>query len=467
MVMEDENSIDMKTRIKTLALAIMATIGFTANAQQLKQFTLEDLNFGGKNYRNMTPKNMFLSWWGDKLIIHDVEYLEAMDMKTAKRDTLFNIEDVNALLKDDKVYSLLYANCPYADKTEVLLMSKKSILIYDFSMKKVVWKIDKHNGSATKFCNESKAHAYIENNQLHVTDANNVDTQLTTDGSREIVYGQAVHRNEFGIEEGLFWSPDGKRLAFYRMDQSMVTDYPQVNTFEREATLEPDKYPMAGMTSHKVTVGVYDLDTKKTIYLNAGDPTDRYFTNISWSPDATTIYMFELNRDQNDCRLVSYDAATGEKKEELYRETHEKYVEPLNPLTFLPWDATKFLMQSQKDGYNHLYLYDLKKKAMRQVTKGNFVIESLLGFNKKTKTAVVLANADSPIQRNIYTVDLKSGKMHRIDNGEGMHQAQLSESGAFVADKYSAPDTPRNIDLINTATGKASRLLTAENPRKG
>ena len=457
----------MTTKIKTLALAIMATIGFTANAQQLKQFTLEDLNFGGKNYRNMTPKNMFLSWWGDKLIIHDVEYLEAMDMKTAKRDTLFNIEDVNALLKDDKVYSLLYANCPYADKTEVLLMSKKSILIYDFSMKKVVWKIDKHNSSAGKFCNESKAHAYIENNQLHVTDANNVDTQLTTDGSREIVYGQAVHRNEFGIEEGLFWSPDGKRLAFYRMDQSMVTDYPQVNTFEREATLEPDKYPMAGMTSHKVTVGVYDLDTKKTIYLSAGDPTDRYFTNISWSPDATTIYMFELNRDQNDCRLVSYDAATGEKKEELYRETHEKYVEPLNPLTFLPWDTTKFLLQSQKDGYNHLYLYDLKKKAMRQVTKGNFVIESLLGFNKKTKTAVVLANADSPIQRNIYTVDLKSGKMHRIDNGEGMHQAQLSESGAFVADKYSAPDTPRNIDLINTATGKASRLLTAENPWKG
>ena len=457
----------MKIKLKILVLAMMATIGITATAQQLKQFTLEDLNFGGNNYRNMTPKNMFLSWWGDKLIVHDVEWIEAVDMKTAKRDTLFNIEDVNAQLQDDKVYSLLYANCPYADKTEAMLISQKSMLLYDFGQKKVVWKIDNHKGPAGKLCTESKAYAYIENDQLHVTDANNMDTQLTTDGSREIVYGQAVHRNEFGIEEGLFWSPNGKRLAFYRMDQTMVADYPQVNTFEREATLEPDKYPMAGMTSHKVTVGVYDLDTKKTIYLKAGDPTDRYFTNISWSPDATTIYMFELNRDQNDCRLVSYNAATGEKQEELYRETHEKYVEPLNPLTFLPWDATKFLMQSQKDGYNHLYVYDLKKKAIRQVTKGNFVIESLLGFNKKTKAAVVLANADSPIQRNIYTVDLKNGKMRRIDNGEGMHQAQLSESGAFVADKYSAPDTPRNIDLINTATGKSTRLLTAENPWKG
>ena len=446
---------------------MMATMGFTATAQQLKQFTLEDLNFGGNNYRNMTPKNMFLSWWGDKPIVHDVECLESLDMKTGKRDTLLNIEDVNALLDGDKVYHLLNAYCPYADKTEVMLMGKKSILLYDFGQKKVVWKIDNHDAQASKWSEQSKAFAYIDKDQLHVTDANNTTTQLTTDGSREIVYGQAVHRNEFGIEEGLFWSPNGKRLAFYRMDQSMVTDYPQVNTFEREATHEPDKYPMAGMTSHKVTVGVYDIDTKKTIYLKAGDPTDRYFTNISWSPDARTIYMFELNRDQNDCRLVSYDAATGEKKDELYRETSEKYVEPLNPIVFLPWNSSQFLMQSQKDGFNHLYLFDLKSKAMRQITKGNFVIESLLGFNKKQKTAVVLANADSPIQRNIYTVDLKSGKMRRIDSGEGMHQARLSESGAWLFDKYSAPTTPRNIELINTANAKSTRLLTAEDPWKG
>ncbi len=446
---------------------MMATMGFTATAQQLKQFTLEDLNFGGNNYRNMTPKNMFLSWWGDKPIVHDVECLESLDMKTGKRDTLFNIEDVNALLDGDKVYHLLNAYCPYSDKTEVMLMGKKSILLYDFGQKKVVWKIDNHDAQASKWSEQSKAFAYIDKDQLHVTDANNTTTQLTTDGSREIVYGQAVHRNEFGIEEGLFWSPNGKRLAFYRMDQSMVTDYPQVNTFEREATHEPDKYPMAGMTSHKVTVGVYDIDTKKTIYLKAGDPTDRYFTNISWSPDTRTIYMFELNRDQNDCRLVSYDAATGEKKDELYRETSEKYVEPLNPIVFLPWNSSQFLMQSQKDGFNHLYLFDLKSKAMRQITKGNFVIESLLGFNKKQKTAVVLANADSPIQRNIYTVDLKSGKMRRIDSGEGMHQARLSESGAWLFDKYSAPTTPRNIELINTANAKSTRLLTAEDPWKG
>lgn len=170
----------------------------------------------------------------------------------------------------------------------------------------------------------SRATAFVAGNQLYVADAKGNIAKLTTDGSRDIVYGQSVHRDEFGINGGLFWSPKGNKLAFYRMDQSMVTDYPLVNIPEidwtpkegqsRIDTPEPIKYPMAGETSHKVTVGVYDLRTKKTVYLQAGDPTDRYFTNIAWSPDETTIYMFELNRDQNDCRLVSYDAASGEKK---------------------------------------------------------------------------------------------------------------------------------------------------------
>lgn len=148
------------------------------------------------------------------------------------------------------------------------------------------------------------------------------------------------------------------KLAFYRMDQSMVTDYPLVNVDTRIATEIPTKYPMAGETSHKVTVGVYDLETGKTIYLKAGDPTDRYFTNIAWSPTGERIYMIELNRDQTDMELVSYDANTGEKLSTLYKEHHDKYVHPVNPITFLPWDADKFILQSEKDGYNHLYLFN-------------------------------------------------------------------------------------------------------------
>ena len=288
------------------------------------------------------------------------------------------------------------ATFPYPDKPLVALGNKKAVILVDFKAHKVVWQDSISGQTAYDWNKVSRATAWVEDDQLYVVDGQGRKHQLTTDGSREIVYGQSVHRNEFGIEKGTFWSPDGQRLAFYRMDQSMVTDYPQVDIYNRSASYEPDKYPMAGMTSHKVTVGVYDLKTDKTVYLQAGDPTDRYFTNISWSPDGKTVYMQELNRQQNDCRLVSYNAATGEKRAELYRETSDKYVEPMNPIVFLPWDATKFVMQSQKDGYNHLYLFDVNGKQLKQLTKGPWVVMELIGFNTKQKSIIIAANKEHP-----------------------------------------------------------------------
>jgi dipeptidyl-peptidase-4 len=313
---------------------------------------------------------------------------------------------------------------------------------------------------------------------LFVVDATGKKHQLSTDGSRSVVYGSAVHRNEFGIRKGTFWSPDGQRLAFYRMDQSMVQDYPQVNIFPREATHEPDKYPMAGMTSHMVTVGVYDIATDKTVYLKAplgsvvgdsvADTRPVYFTNVAWSPDAKTIYMFELNRDQNDCRLVSYNATTGERMAELYRETSDKYVEPMHPIQFLPWDATKFIMQSQKDGYNHLYLFDINGKELKQLTSGTWVVLDVLGFDQKNKRIMISSNEANPLQRNTYAVDVKTGKRTLLDNGRGVHRAELSKNGQYLIDRYTEPDVPRNIDVVTvssgSAAGKAVRLLTASDP---
>ena len=310
-------------------------------------------------------------------------------------------------------------------------------------------------------------------------DADGKATQLSTDGSREIVYGQAVHRNEFASMKGTFWSPDGTKLAFNRMDQSMVADYPQVNTFEREATYEPDKYPMCGMTSHKVTIGVYDMKTGKTVYLKAGDPTDRYFTNLAWAPDGKKVYMFELNRDQNDCRLTAYDAETGEKTGELYREVDEKYVEPLNPIVFLPWDNSQFIMQSRQDGYNHLYLCTLGMHGSRmasntesleveQLTEGKWEVLSVLGFNSKTKSIIYKSNEASPIQQNVYSVSVANKKRTRIDEGgKGWHEGStMSASGRYLLDNYQEPTVPRRIVAIDTQTGKSHCILNAKDPWK-
>ena len=457
-------------KIKTIVFLMMAVLSTSLSAQD-KLFTLEELNFGGTNYHNMQPKNMWLTWWGDQLIQTDVEACYTIDAKTGEKATLFTLEEVNQWTdSDDERYvrHLMNAAFPYPDQPIVQVGNRHAVILVDFKEKKIVWQDSISGQTANDWNSASKATAYVEDHQLFVVDAEGQKHQLSTDGSREIVYGQSVHRNEFGIEKGTFWSPDGLRLAFYRMDQSMVTDYPQVDIFPREATYEPDKYPMAGMTSHKVTVGVYDLQTDKTIYLQAGDPTDRYFTNISWSPDSKTVYMFELNRAQNDCRLVSYDAATGEKLAELYRETSDKYVEPLHPIQFLPWDDTKFIMLSQKDGYNHLYLFDVNGKELKQVTKGNWVVMEVLGFNKKQKTIIFKANKEHPLHHRLYSVNLK-GEIKQLEIVDGVHKAELSPSGNFLIDRFSTPTRSRVIDVVdlNQKTPRHTNLLEAEDPWTG
>ena len=465
----------MKSKISQTALmaVLLLLMAYPLNmTAQDKQFTLEDLNFGGNNYRMMQPKNQWFTWWGEKLVNTDVEECHLVDIKTGKKSLLFTLDQINKWAESDDsvryVRHLMNATFPYPDKPIVAVGNRKAFILVDFEAKKIVWQDSISGQTANDWNATSRATAYVEDHQLFVVDAQGVKRQLSTDGSREIVYGQSVHRNEFGIEKGTFWSPDGMKLAFYRMDQSMVADYPQVDIFPREATYEPDKYPMAGMTSHKVTVGVYDLKTDKTIYLQAGDPTDRYFTNISWSPDAKTVYMFELNRRQNDCRLVSYDAATGEKQAELYRETSDKYVEPLHPIQFLPWDATKFIMQSQKDGYNHLYIFDINGKELKQVTSGPWVVMEVLGFNKKQKIIVFIANKEHPLHHHLYSVSMK-GDIKQLETVDGVHNGLLSSSGNFLIDRFSTPSRPRVIDVvdINQKMPRHTTLLDAEDTWTG
>ena len=478
-------------KIKTLIILLALTLPMSAlppfcpsdvNPQsgEDKLFTLEDLNFGGTNYHAMQPKNMFLTWWGDQLVETDVEECHLIDAKTGKKTLLFTLEQINEWAESDDsmryVRHLMNATFPYPDKPLVQVGNRMAVILVDFKQKQVVWQDSILREGTEDWNPQSRATTYIKNHQLYVADGDGNEYQLTTDGSREIVYGQSVHRDEFGITKGTFWSPDGQRLAFYRMDQSMVTDYPQVDINPCiepcTAKMEPDKYPMAGTNTHVVTVGIYDLRTHKTTYLQtpavdyAATALQQtcYFTNIAWSPDSKTVYMFELNRGQNDCRLVSYDAATGNRLAELYHETSDKYVEPLHPIEFLPWDDTKFILQSQRDGYNHLYIYNVRGELVKQLTNGQWVALDVLGFDKKQKAVIIASNELHPLQRNLFAVNVVNGKRTLLDNGRGVHRGTLSDSGALLYDRYTEPDVPRNIDVVNTQNKKSVRLLTADDP---
>lgn len=471
------NNIAALAKLGLFSLLMMITTT-AVNAQ--KQFTLEDLNFGGNNYHNMVPKNRYLTWWGDQLVRRNTDECSLVNKQNGKETVMFTVDDINKWAGTDdstKIRHLFYASFPYPNKSLVLITGKKERMLIDFKSKKVVWRQNCEGENFAEWNAASKAVAFVKDDNLFVTNGEGKTTQLTTDGSREIVYGQSVHRDEFGIYKGTFWSPDGQSLAFYRMDQSMVADYPLVNIDTRIATETPIKYPMAGETSHKVTVGVYNLKTGKTIYLKAGDPTDRYFTNIAWSPDCKKVYMIELNRDQTDMQLVSYDATTGNKLETLYKEHNDKYVHPMTPITFLPWDDSKFILQSEKDGYNHLYLFNTKGEQLKQITSGKWIVLDLVGFNKSKKSAIILSTECSPIQNNLYMVNIETGKRTLLDNGKGFHATTrgagghcdiiLSDTGKYIYDNYSEPDVPRKINIISTENAKNVNYFTAADPWKG
>lgn len=459
----------MKRILNLLTIVFMATSAMMA--QDKKSFTLEDLIPGGNNYFNLQPKNIQgLRWWGDLMLKGEIEELKAFNPANGKEETLITLQEVNDLLATKelgKLHHFYSISMPYEQKW-LLINTRKHRVLMDLDTKEIIWNQPVPAKAANQNWNQTnRALAYTIDNNLYVLPNEGEAIQVTNEPSG-VLCGQSVHRNEFGINGGIFWSPKGNLLAFYRMDQSMVTDYPQVNTSTRIATLEPDKYPMAGMTSHKVTIGVFNPTTKETVYLKAGDPTDRYFTNVSWSPDEKSIYVIELNRDQNHSQLVRYNATTGEKEAMLYEERHPKYVEPQNPILFLPWDEQKFIYQSQRDGYNHLYLFDMdedKGISHKQLTKGEWIVKSIVGFNEKAKEIIIMSTEISPLQSNAYAVNVKNGKRRLIGVGEGTHRIQLSGSGKYVIDSYTAHNVARNICVLSTTgKGKDINLLNAEHP---
>lgn len=452
-------------------------------AQEKKSYTLEDVIPGGNNYFNLVPKNIpGMQWWGDVCVRTDVENIVTINVRNGKETVLVTLDEVNeALLNGEKPFqptqelkqlrTLMGASLPWGDQKVITFRQGNYMIWYDFGQKKIsnLFRLNE-KAANLDFCNENGYVAYTVGSNLCIAHEGEKDLQINPDEKKadpmDIVYGQAVHRNEFGIYKGTFWSPKGNCLAFYRMDQSMVTAYPQVNTTTRIATLEPDKYPMAGMTSHKVTVGVYHIQSGKTVYLQAGDPTDRYFTNISWSPDEKSIYVIELNRDQNHSQLVRYNAETGAKEAMLFEETHPKYVEPQHPIVFLPWDSNQFIYWSQRDGFHHLYLYNKEGQLIKQLTQGDWLVQDILGFNTARKEMIIASTEISPLQTNIFSLNVKTGKRTLLGQQDGTHSARLSASGTYLIDNFTSFNVPREISILPTNGKTGVNLLTATDPMK-
>lgn len=455
---------------KQFIFFLILTFSGMLSAQQEKLFTLDELIPGGKQYTTFYPRiPVQFQWNGNSLVAieNDSVWLIENLGRTSRKKWILTFKEIEEGLEQsgEKVRSLTFSS---EGSTGVQFHTSDGIGLFDLERK--------IHQAYFRYPEQSVNHvlspdhtclAYTKENNLYVADIQGKEWAVTTEDNEGIVHGQAVHRNEFGITGGIFWSPNGKKMAFYRMDETMVSDCPLVDASARVAEVKKSKYPMAGMTSHVVTIGVFDTITKETIWLKTGKPDDHYLTNIAWSPDGRALYLAELNREQNRMQLNRYDAVTGELDRMLFEERHPKYVEPEQPVRFVRKRDDQFIWQSERNGYNHLYLYDTSGKLLKQLTDGIWEVTEVIGFDEKGENLYFISTRPSPLDRHIYSVTLKSGRITQHTTLPGIHSATLSPSGRYLTDRFSAHDVPGRIDLIDTRSGKSTLLSSAKNSFEG
>jgi len=340
---------------------------------------------------------------------------------------------------------------------------------------------------ASEFSSNGSMVGVVKNNDLYITGndprLNFNDIRITQDGGNGIVYGQSVHRNEFGISKGLFWSPGDDKLAFYRMDERRVTDYPMFGIQPRPAKANSIKYPMAGDSSHTVTVGVYHIESKRLVYLNTQGSYDHYLTNVTWTPDGKFIYISWVNRDQNKMELRKYDAISGALVSVDYQLSHPKYVEPESGPIFIPNSNTDFVLQSEADGWNHLYLFRFVKgkPVIRQITKGNWEVTEVLGFTQEGKYLLFENTMASPLERRVHALDWANSKVNAqgmatpIAKGSketsydltpfaGTNKCNYNAKNGYLLDIFSSYNTPRQIFAIDVMKGIGGYISSRQNP---
>lgn len=359
----------------------------------------------------------------------------------------------------------------------VLFSEKNATILYYYKGEdsgKII-KIETPEGAENKeFNDKAMAIAYTLENNLYLANEKNSQLIIVENEDKNIVTGQAIHRFEFGIGKGIFWSPEGTNIAFYQKDESDVANYPLLNINETPGKLNSIKYPMAGQKSEYGKVGIYNLKKGKTKILGlvkrnmflktGGEKDDHYLTNLTWGPSEEKMYIAEVNRDQNHMWFNEYDVDGKNKVRTLFEEKHEKWVEPENPGFFPTKDKNVMLWLSEKDGFMNLFKVNLADGKWSPLTQFDFPITSFLGTNAAGVFAFVQATGEDGREKHIFKVSIETGETTKLTSVSGTHSAQISSSGKYLIDSYSSIYTPRVTQLINCTTGEKIELDRADNP---
>ena len=395
-------------------------------------------------------------------VFHDT--LFKYNTQNSKTAVVLTLDEINDLIPQDR-FTDIFPSYFWKDKSLYILNSQWLYELMPDDKKYYKGFLWPYGSDSIEISNDYGHVAFLNRNDIYISDLKGNIVSITDDGSDDIINGHLVHRSEFGIEKGMFWSNNGKMLAYYKNDVSGINSYPLVDINHPMAIARNIKYPMAGMPGEKVKLFIYNLNSGKHVQLIPYE-TDVYITSITWGPEDKFLYAGILNRDQNHLKFYKFDVTNGQPVKMMFEEKSDMYVEPQFPAFFSEGINDKFIWISRKDGYNHLYLYDTSGVLIKQLTSGNWEVTDMIKPNLKNEEVFFKATKTNPLQRHIYKVDVSTGSIFRITKFGGNHSASFSPDNFLFIDQYSDMNIPNKVQLL-TSNGKMMRLLFKQtNPFK-
>ncbi len=429
-----------------------------------KQLTLEDAVMN--QYRAYYPDNVFgFNWLPNSTDYAFIDgYVNLEIVKSGKSERI-SISTINEVLNSQFRW---FSGLEWKDASSFYLAGETSYYLYNYTTKsgKEVATLSEEADNMKLEKNQGNV-AYTVDNNLMIAMSSGKNVSVTDFEDKNIVSGQAIARSEFGITDGIFWSPKGNLLAFYQKDETNVAEYPMLDITETPGKTSFIKYPMTGQLSEHSRVGVYNLKSGNTVYIEPRGDKHDYLTNVSWTPDEKHVLIAEVNRDQNHMKLQLYDANSGAFVRTILEEKNDKWVEPEYPAFFHSALSDNFVWMSEKDGFMNLYLCSTEKGFVRQLTTNKWPVLEIIGSNDKGTEVYFEGTGNSPLERKLFAVQVSSAKQTELSSASGTHSTSVSFDGKLIFDQYSASNVPNIAQILDRKGKQVKELVKAKNKLEG